>query len=517
MFGIQFYPTPEPLAKKLVEPYVSSKTKGLRIFEPSAGSGALLDAYIEGYWELLQGINKETEEQHKNRDSRGYYYKREHADKLKKQCSAIEIDPELQHILTGKGYKVVGSDFLKFNTPYDFNLILMNPPFNQGAKHLLKAWDMLRGGDIACLLNKETIDNPYTEERRALKAIIDKHGSVEYVGQPFKDSDRPTDVEVVLIRLHKEAPENLNLFDDLQTADFAFSDRLEALPETEVAKRDIIGNLVDQYNMATEHYIIYRRASRRMTQLRKPFDFEYNSRNAHQPNESGYGDDTDQYNDFLQELTAAAWRTVFRLTGFEKRMTERVRKEFEQKKSGVMALAFNRENIWSVLETLVMSSGQIMLQCVLDAYDELTRYHSGNKEEVETWKTNNAFRVKRKVILPRAVGLYRNMFDLDYRTKEGIIADLDKAMCFLSGNKFENITSIADAAQEKSNELKQLKVGAVDTTCESEFFKIRFFKKGTIHLTFLDEDLWNLFNRTVAKERGWLHESEVEDMELMRV
>ena len=35
------------------------------------------------------------------------------------------------------------------------------------------------------------------------------------------------------------------------------------------------------------------------------------------------------------------------------------------------------------------------------------------------------------------------------------------------------------------------------------FFKIRGYKKGTMHFEFIDEDLWYKFNSMVAKSRGW--------------
>ena len=35
------------------------------------------------------------------------------------------------------------------------------------------------------------------------------------------------------------------------------------------------------------------------------------------------------------------------------------------------------------------------------------------------------------------------------------------------------------------------------------FFRIKAFKKGTMHFEFLDEDIWMKFNQTVAKLRGW--------------
>ena len=35
------------------------------------------------------------------------------------------------------------------------------------------------------------------------------------------------------------------------------------------------------------------------------------------------------------------------------------------------------------------------------------------------------------------------------------------------------------------------------------FFNIRGYKKGTMHFTFQDEDVWYKFNQAVAKLRGW--------------
>lgn len=51
----------------------------------------------------------------------------------------IEIDPELRNILKGKNHHVVHDDFLTFHTYKQYDLIVMNPPFSEGDKHLLKS------------------------------------------------------------------------------------------------------------------------------------------------------------------------------------------------------------------------------------------------------------------------------------------------------------------------------------------------------------------------------------------
>lgn len=65
----------------------------------------------------------------------------------------------------------------------------MNPPFNQGCKHVLHAWDILFDGEIVAILNAETVKNPFSAERRLLAQLIEDHGSVEYIKDAFMDPD----------------------------------------------------------------------------------------------------------------------------------------------------------------------------------------------------------------------------------------------------------------------------------------------------------------------------------------
>ena len=86
--------------------------------------------------------------------------------------------------------------------------------------------------------------------------------------------------------------------------------------------------------------------------------------------------------------------------------------------------------------------------------------------------------------------------------------DVDKVMCYLSGEKYETTCLIEHALEAKFRELGRVGSGSFDNVCESKFFKIRFFKKGTIHLEFLDSKLHEEFNlracagKTVAAGRG---------------
>lgn len=176
MFGKQLYPTPKPTIAKMIE---GLDLRDKRIIDPSAGRGDILDYVKANTGRYFQGE---------------FYVGRTH-------LFAIEIDPDLRQVLVGKGYKVIDSDFLIYCGQRYFDYFLMNPPFDNGATHLLHAWDISHGALIRCLLNAETIRNPYTQERKRLLHLIKQYGSVEPLGQPFLNSDNPTPVEVVMVTL----------------------------------------------------------------------------------------------------------------------------------------------------------------------------------------------------------------------------------------------------------------------------------------------------------------------------
>jgi len=486
MLQEQFYPTPKEIAKKMVEPYrdgIGDRT----IIDPSAGAGHLLDAAVE----LRIGFLKD-----KVLDFHDYHGREE--KRIKRQCHAIEIDPDLQATLRGKGYEVLSEDFLSFNTPFQFDLWLMNPPFNAGAKHLLKAWEMCREGDIVCLLNAETITNPCTKERELLQAIIDQHGSVEFLGQVFAKSERPTDVEIAMVRLHKEAEENL--FDNIGGKKVDFDEMAEEFNHNQVTREGIIDQLIRVYQEAAHYYRQYKKAQAKMDYLNSYFDFPNESQQVKATFKSGEKGD---YNAYLKNLTTASWRTLFRLTGVQNRMTSKVREQFEANQAKASSLEFSRENISFMLDALLQNTTRMMKQCVLDAFDECTRYHEENRVHVEGWKTNDAFKVKRKVILPHIVEMsWSGKMSLTYRVRHGIASDLDKAMCFLSGKRIEDVLTLGEAIDKWESDRP---VGS-SKQCESEFFEIKYYKKGTAHLKFKDDKLWERFNILVAKERGWLPE-----------
>ena len=105
------------------------------------------------------------------------------------------------------------------------------------------------GGDVVCLLNTETLANPYSETRQLLARLIEDFGTSEALGAVFAEAERPTNVAVSLVRLHKPAKADRLTFE--------FSSRGRRGPELDenlfanaVATRDVIGNMAAEYEGA---------------------------------------------------------------------------------------------------------------------------------------------------------------------------------------------------------------------------------------------------------------------------
>lgn len=142
----QFFPTPPEIAGKLLSAVDWKRVE--TILEPSAGRGDLVECAIR-----------------RNGGGLSVRYGRYDLDDI----DCVEIDPNLRALLTGKGFRVVHDDFLTYHTRKRYSLILMNPPFSEGDKHLLHALELCEhGGQIACILNAETIRNPFTNSRKLL-------------------------------------------------------------------------------------------------------------------------------------------------------------------------------------------------------------------------------------------------------------------------------------------------------------------------------------------------------------
>ena len=467
-FNKEFYPTTSKLISKMLSKVDWSNAN--HVCDPSAGSGSIL--------------NQIRETQKRYRRSKLY---------------AIEKDDNLRNMLIGSGERVIGKDFLTYSGLIQFDTIIMNPPFSNGDEHLLKAIDILYSGQIICLLNAETIKNPYSNKRKDLKRkLSDLNADIEFIKDGFMDAERKTKVEVALVTIKIER----SIEDDLLSG--ANDQAKEYIHEKidheikDVAQRDSIEAIVDDYNF---------RVNLGIKLIHKHFvDSKYVGSYFQLGIVDAGDEDTgsiqSKTNLFLEQIRNDYWEKVLSLPDFEKRLTEKKRKEFRETIQNNSYLEFTSANVRAFFENLMASYESILIDAAEDLFDTMTwKYafdesiHNKNVHYYNGWKTNDAFKVNKKVVL---LGVGTNPYrswsanDVDYESKRKL-DDIDKVMNYFEGKS--DYRKITDAVDEYSDIFQVL---------ESEFFKIRFYKKGTTHLTFKSEDIRRRFNIEVGRRKGWL-------------
>ena len=383
MYNASFYPTPPEVAEKMLAKV--GKLYERSILEPSAGKGDLADAAV---------------------GKLDRYYNR-----CREIVHCIEIEPELQATIRGKGYPLVGTDFLTFWPDEKYDLIIMNPPFASGEAHLLHAWEILDHGDIVCLLNEQTLLNPCTVHRKLLATIIEEHGEVEHLGSCFaEDALRKTQVRVSMVHLRKKQEPPKFSFDagsdEEGAAVFSDGSRFEG----EVATRDTVGNLVAQYGRCRELFVRIAHLAQELAHYAGPLGTDGGETVGEALKELMRQKPTrraqeEAYNRFVRSLKKSAWREVLRLTDVRNLASHGVQKEIDRILESNERMAFSEENVYALVESIFLNRGAILQQCVVEAFDLMTRYYDENRVHVEGWKTNDAWKVNRRVVLPRVVSV----------------------------------------------------------------------------------------------------------------
>ena len=479
MFNSTFYPTPKSIFEKMIG-IDTKRLAGAKILEPSAGKGDICD-YIVEMLKLGSIIN-------------GHYYSQREA-----VIDCIEIEPELQAILRDKGYNVIASDFLNHDNHVLYDMIIMNPPFDNGAKHLLKALDIAEGAEVICLLNSETIKNPCTKDRELLlKRLADLDATITDIGQAFRGAERSTGVEVSIIRVPKMEGVRSRFEFKPANNEQEMHYTVDDINNQQLARVDVVQSLVDRYNATAGAFSelvsgvmkvkYYSDDIFRNSQYKDPTELV---KKCFSTNPQEY------FNQIIDAFRTMCWEEVLSATKINSVITERVRKDIAEMQSMQTKMAFTVENIEALFCSLYENRDEIMKQCVVDAFDLMTAYYEGNRIHFEGWKTNDRWQVNRKVILPWSRSIWSsNLVEWSTISK---LSDIERAMCFISGQKYDNL-----GRASISETMTDLGLGWAGKEYDTYFFKVRAYKKGTVHLYFKDEYLWIQFNKVATAGKNWL-------------
>ncbi len=488
----EFYPTPSSLAGQM-SALVDWKNVQT-ILEPSAGKGDLADF-------ACRCASSKVWKSHKD-------YKR--PSEIMKRVDCIEVDENLRHILTGKGYHVVHDDFLTFNSIKHYDLIIMNPPFSNGDEHLLKAVSLQRngGGQIVCLLNAETIKNPYTNRRRLLAGLMDEYGaSVRFVSKGFARAERKTDVEAAIVYFNIPAAKNSSfILDGLKKAEEQ-REQLSSEPKA-IVSGDWIDAMVASFDYESKIGLTLMREYNELAPYIMNGSGDYAKPiiqleiAGHKASSAG----TDEINSFLRSLRYKYWSNMMERPELTSRMTQAMRGEYSNKIDELKDYDFTRYNVKRVIAEISVQLSHGVEESILKLFDELSAKHSWypecekNVHYYNGWATNKAHKVNSKVILP-INGFYAcwdGTKKLEAYYFASKISDIERALAYLDGEGAIcriDPDSVARLAEERQR-----------TTVEFSYFDATFYKKGTCHIKFHPDAqiLLDRLNIFASRRKSWL-------------
>lgn len=430
---VEFYPTPKTLIDKMLDGIDFNTVK--TVLEPSAGNGAIVEGLLE-----------------RSKQS----YRGEEID-----IDVVEIEPDFQKILKGKGYKLVYDDFLTFKADKHYDLIIMNPPFSNGDKHFLKALEMQEnGGEVIAIVNAETIRNPFSNRRKELVKLLEEYNAeINYLPSEFTSADRTTNVEVAMIKVKVPCAYKSDILKNLERSELEQEDR--NFEPTDVASGNYFQNLIDSYNLEvaagkkliTEYFALKPRFS------------------------SSFKKDSYQRDIIKLEVDEHSYKENY----------------------GEMINRFNVLQMRIELSRHLLSA---LEDNILQCFEEFSTKHSwysecaNNIHYYNGWAHNKAHYVNKKVIIP--LSAWNDIFKrFSYYRVEEKLKDIERVFEYLDGSdriNYHDLSSILKVA-ENMGESRNI---------ELKYFNVSFYKKGTCHIEFTDEKLLKKFNIYAGRQKNWL-------------
>ena len=519
----EFYPTPPELAAKMVNS-VFIKGKKETILEPSAGKGDLIDfllltiEYLERrdycryiykndlampYETVIDGVINEF--------VLPDFKKGKRSEKYNEKVDCIEADSNLCAILRGKEYRVYNDDFLAWDDDKHFDLIIMNPPFSNGDEHLLKAIEIAEktGSKIICLLNAETIKNPYSNKRKLLVNTLEKYNAeIEYVQDAFKNAERKTGVEVAIVRVEIPAPfkEKSRIWEELEQNDIDID---EPAFTGEIVAAD------DPLRMAVKLYKQELQAGKKLIEeyiALKPYltsTFENEETPSYMRGcllTLSSGKDGLDWNEYLYSLRYKYWYQLLHNPAFMNNLTSNLKEEYYSMISEFANKDFSLKNIYDVKMDIINRTAKGIEDKIVSMFESLSYQYSmeaaGNVHYFNGWKSNSAFKINKKVVIPYVAAWEWGKLEYYHYSDRSVykkLDDLEKCLAFLQIGESEYVYDI-----DLSHQLKVYQEQQITRKMQFRYFEVDVFKKGTMHIKFRDMELLKRFNIYGCQHKGWL-------------
>ena len=180
-----------------------------------------------------------------------------------------------------------------------------------------------------------------------------------------------------------------------------------------------------------------------------------------------------------RDIDRRMWRHTIEITGFNRYMDKVARDDFEQSVE-INPPEFTIENVRSTLIESYNMADTFMRRGIVQLFRGLGA----------NYKTNNAFKIKSKIILRNWFTVFCGDLSVNYHC-EPEMNDLDRVIRTLDSKEF-NEHEFSGAMRKTAHSMQY----------EDEYFKVKAFKNGNAHLWFKRTDLVDQINDIIQEYYG---------------
>jgi len=178
------------------------------------------------------------------------------------------------------------------------------------------------------------------------------------------------------------------------------------------------------------------------------------------------------------------WRDLMKKSGMLSLMDARAREQWDRNLEGDNIPVISEANILSTFEQLHLKKMDVFERGIINVFKGLSW----------DYKTNSPCSFSKKIIINNLVSHNRWGFSLNWGWRRDQLADLERMLFLLDGKPIpDNRGDVTIRLMEhiRDNPAKDI--------YEDDYFSIRYFQKGTAHITFKRSDLTEKMNDIVAK------------------
>lgn len=412
----------------------------------------------------------------------------------------LEEQEKTKAELLEKDYKLVGQDILGYETLTEYDCIIANllspNAFNQLTKVVeLAEKQVCKDCQMVCLLESKMIKNLNDDEKKVFQFLITKYeGEVEFESELG---------EFTIVSLKKLKPSNQSNYLDKM---IAYSNRSEAneyaliIPNSndgEYKVEDIV-LLVKLYQ---EHVKRLKAACTSLTDLDIFEDYVWDRTNIR----SYHGFERLSVNLYIatEKIRLKYWEKILKTEKFNQVLTCKAREELQKKMRALGSVEITAENIYNMLVSLAQNKKTIFTEALELFFDSVTSYNmnefSKNTQYYNGWKTNDAFKINKKIIIPMYGETYYYRWEPD---------DFETCSWSIKEQVNDILKILSLVSPNPAGEWEQ--IGTYEF--ENNLLRFKFFKKGTLHIWFKDLQALAKLNYMVGQAKKWLpSEEEIEE------